>query len=224
MNSFSQSNQPSVGCGPLIGAPDLNEITDEKSLNLAQIIYDATEDVRHRLNANEVWGAAVNLPARGFLPKSERAVAKPKVRADFLVWPALLTMDKDCLEHICQTARCDEEELEKFVLSICPYEHLPHLEQFFLNRAVMKMIIKEVSAEVQPMKAAQVRIRKGARTGGMKSAMRRKRQTKIPSAEVLRLETVKLLANGKEESETAGILSRKFGVSAQAIRLKRRQA
>ena len=223
MNSFSQSNQHSVGYGPLTCAPHVSEITDEKSIKLAQTIYEVTEQVRHRLCADEVWGAPVYLPVRGFLPRDLRAMAKPEVRANFLVWPAFLTMDKDCLAKICQSTGCDEEELKTFVLSICPYEHLPHLEQFFLNRAVIKMIVKEISAEVQPMKAKQVRIRKGARTGGLKSAVRRKRQTKIPSAEELRLETVKLLAHGKEESETAGILSRKFGVSAQAIRLKRRQ-
>ena len=224
MNSFSQSNQPPVGSGPLTCAPHVSEITDEKSLKLAQTIYEATEQVRNRLSADEVWGAPVYLPPRGFLPRDLRATAKPAVRANFLAWPALLAMDKDCLANICQAAGCDEDELKKFVLSICPYEHLPHLEQFFLNRDVMKMIIKEISAAVKPMKAKQVRIQKGASTGGMKSAVARKRMLKIPSAEVLRRETAKLLANGKEESETAGILSRKFGVSAQAIRLKRRQA
>lgn len=224
MNSIPQSNQPPVGSGPLTCAPHVSEITDEKSLKLAQTIYEVTEQVRDRLRADEVWGAPVYLPPRGFLPRDLRATAKATVRANFLTWPALLTMEKDCLAKICQAAGCGEDELKTFLLSICPYEYLPHLEQFFLNHAVIKMIIKEISAEVQPMKAKQVRIRKGARTGGLKSAVRRKRESKIPSAEVLRLETIKLLANGKEESETAGILSRKFGVSAQAIRLKRRQA
>lgn len=219
MKSFLHSYQQTVGEPPLACAPHASDLTDEKLLRIAQVVYEVTEQVRCRLKADEVWGAPVYLPPRGFHP-----TAKPEVRANFLVWPALLTMDKDCLAKICQVAGCSEDELKSFVLSICPYEHLPHLEQFFLHRAVIKMIIKEVSAEVQPMKAKQVRIRKGASTGGLKSALRRKRQTKIPSAEVLMLETAKLLASGKDESETAGILSRKFGVSAQAIRLKRRQA
>ncbi|WP_156106020.1 hypothetical protein [Comamonas aquatica] len=219
MKSFLHSYQQTVGEPPLACAPHASDLTDEKLLRIAQVVYEVTEQVRCRLKADEVWGAPVYLPPRGFHP-----TAKPEVRANFLAWPALLTMDKDCLAKICQVAGCSEDELKSFVLSICPYEHLPHLEQFFLHRAVIKMIIKEVSAEVQPMKAKQVRIRKGASTGGLKSALRRKRQTKIPSAEVLMLETAKLLASGKDESETAGILSRKFGVSAQAIRLKRRQA
>nr|WP_314705726.1 hypothetical protein [uncultured Comamonas sp.] len=219
MKSFLHSYQQTVGEPPLACAPHASDLTDEKLLRIAQVVYEVTEQVRCRLKADEVWGAPVYLPPRGFHP-----TAKPEVRANFLAWPALLTMDKDCLAKICQVAGCSEDELKSFVLSICPYEHLPHLEQFFLHRAVIKMIIKEVSAEVQPMKAKQVRIRKGASTGGLKSALRRKRQTKIPSAEVLRLETIKLLASGKEEFETAGILSRKFGVSAQSIRLKRRQA
>ena len=219
MKSFLHSYQQTVGEPPLACAPHASDLTDEKLLRIAQVVYEVTEQVRCRLKADEVWGAPVYLPPRGVHP-----TAKPEVRANFLAWPALLTMDKDCLAKICQVAGCSEDELKSFVLSICPYEHLPHLEQFFLHRAVIKMIIKEVSAEVQPMKAKQVRIRKGASTGGLKSALRRKRQTKIPSAEVLMLETAKLLASGKDESETAGILSRKFGVSAQAIRLKRRQA
>lgn len=219
MNSFLHNYQQTVGEPPLACAPHVSELTDEKQLRIARTVYEVTEQVRARLKVDERWGAPIYLPPRGFHP-----TATSEVRANFLAWPALLTMDKDCLTNICQAAGCDEDGLTTFVLSICPYEYLPHLEQFFLHRAVIKMIIKEISAEVQPMKAKQVRIRKGASTGGLKSAQRRKRQTKIPSAEVLRLETVKLLASGKEVSETAGILSRKFGVSAQAIRLKRRQA
>ena len=209
---------------PLGCAPHVRGLPDEKSLRLAQTIYEATEQVRERLKVDEFWGAPICLPPRGFSPGGMHVAAKPAARANFLVWPVLLTMEADCLGHVCRAAGCEESELMTLVLSICPYEHLPHLKQFFHNRAAMQIIIKEISAAVKPMKAKQVRIQKGASTGGVKSALTRKRTLKIPSAEVLRLETAKLIANGKEESETAGILSRKFGVSAQSIRLKRRQA
>lgn len=224
MNSFLHNYQSTLGAVPLACASHVSGLPDEKSLRLAQTIYDATEQVRERLRGDEFWGSPICLPPRGFSPRGMHVAAKPAVRANFLVWPALLTMEKDGLAHVCQAAGCGEDELRTFVLSICPYEYLPHLEQFFRNRTAMKIIIKEISAAVKPMKAKQVRIQKGASSGGVKSALTRKRTLKIPSAEVLRLETAKLIANGKEESETAGILSRKFGVAAQSIRLKRRQA
>lgn len=217
------SNDESVKALPLACAPHVGQITDPKSMRLIEALYDATEQVKNQLRLDEFWGERVDLPPGGLLFRQQLTVAKPRVRASYLAWPTLLTMDSNCFGKVCQEASCSHDELMKFALYICPYEYLPHLKQFFSNEATFLSIAKKISAAVQPMKAKQVRIQKGASTGGKKSALSRQKRSKIPSAEVLRLETEKLLAAGKAESETAGILSLKYGASAQAIRFKRRQ-
>lgn len=223
MNSFSESSSLATQAFPLACAPDIPQITDAKWLHLGRVIYEATEQVRERLKTDALWGEPVSLSPRGLPPKEGYANRARPVRAGFLPWPALLTMEPEVVGNICKVAGCTEDELRQFVIGICPYEHLPHIEQFFLNRRVMARLIKSISAAVHPMKLKQVRIDKGARHGGIKSARARQRLTKIPSAEVLLQESIKLLAAGKAESETAGILAQKYGASAQAIRHKRRQ-
>lgn len=223
MGTLISNHESSVNALPLACAPHVGQITDPKSLRLIEALHDATEQVQNKLRLDEFWGGRVDLPPGGLLFGRLPTVAKPRVRASYLAWPTLLTMDSNCFGKVCQAASCTHDELMKFVMYICPYEYLPHLNQFFSHEAVFQSIAKKISAAVQPMKAKQVRIQKGASTGGKKSALSRQKRSKIPSAEVLRIETEKLLTAGKAESETAGILSMKYGVSTQAIRLKRRQ-
>ena len=62
MKSFLHSYQQTVGEPPLACAPHASDLTDEKLLRIAQVVYEVTEQVRCRLKADEVWGAPVYLP------------------------------------------------------------------------------------------------------------------------------------------------------------------
>ena len=68
MNSFLHNYQQTVGEPPLVCAPHVSELTDEKLLRIARTVYEVTEQVRARLKVDEHWGAPVCLPPRGFHP------------------------------------------------------------------------------------------------------------------------------------------------------------
>lgn len=188
-------------------------------LRMLQSIATETEATRADLRSDPGWGFPVALPARGFAPVIKRQYQLETTLPDTFPWPALLTLE-DCAENAARRAGCTKQDLLKFALSICPYEHIVTVLNFIGMGQGIAATAKALSPLIRGLKAKEARIKQGASVGGKKSARTRQSNSKTPSASELLQERGRLIKSGKESREVAGILAQRYGVDPGTIRRK----
>ena len=186
---------------------------------MLESIAEETENTRAALRGNASWNFPVAQPVRGFVPAAKRQLQPEITLADLLPWSALLTLE-GCASNAAQRAGCTKQEILKFALSICPYEHIVTV----LNYAALDMGVSDVAKILSPLirglKAKEARIKQGASVGGKKSARTRQSNAKTPSIPEILQERERLLDSGREASGVAGILAQRYGVHPNTIRRK----
>ena len=186
---------------PLICAPHVLPTTDERVIRMMQAIRTETELLRERLRDDPFWGSPVFMPPQG-LPK--KTPERPRTIADHLEWPSLLSL-KDCAARVSNSIGVSSEELTKFVITICPYEHLVQLTLFISLQASIFGTAKLLSPVIQPLKAKEKRLKQGAQIGGIKSGITRAKTAKTPPVEVLLKEAELLMQAGNAPFESTSL-------------------
>lgn len=211
---------PTKGFAPPIAcAPHFTRAPTAEEARMMNAIKAQTEVVREALRKDSYWGASELVPPRGFPTSSERAQRPAPAPANFIPWPALLTVD-DCVEAAAAASHTTAEALLTFAIHICPFEYQLQLLQFAAHRALPRRLAKVLSPVILGFKGTVDRIKAGARTGAAKSATTRSKTAKTPSATVLLVEFNKLVKAGRAKTEVASVLARRYGVTATTIRRK----
>lgn len=191
---------------------------DERLLKIANVVAEETE-VQRELERAKNGGQAKSpgLEITGGLLGGDFSYA------DSLRWDLLLTFG-NCSGRCAERAGIDEIEMLGLVMDYCcPTD--PWL--LFWYQAALKAISKGVGAEVQAVGIAQAlavvqakhqRIKEGARVGGMKSALSRRKIQSTPSGPDLIAERDSLVAGGMDARNVAAKLARKYNVTPAAIR------
>lgn len=192
-------------------------------LRMLQSIATETEATRAALRSDPGWGFPVALPARGFAPVIKRQYELETTLPDTFPWPALLTLG-DCADNAARRAGCTRQDILKFALSICPYEHIVTVLNFICMEEGRDQGIADAAKILSPLirglKAKEARIRQGASVGGKKSARTRQSNSKTPSVAELLQDRERLIKSGNEAREVAGILAQRYGVGPGTIRRK----
>ncbi|WP_306552984.1 hypothetical protein [Acidovorax sp.] len=198
------------------------EPANSKELGMLLAIAEATEEKRTALRDDPSWGARIPTPPRGLRTVAQRG--QPLTVADYLPWPALLTMDR-CADDAARRSGCeDRQTVLDFALSICPIEQWMTLLNFTAQYSAITKVAKILSPLIRGLKDKEARIKQGASVGGVKSARERQKKSNVPQLAKLLQERQGLLDSGKDLKETAGILARRYGVDASTIRRKLRGA
>lgn len=229
---FTSATSLLAPCAPHFLGP-----VDALEDRMIRAIHECTEKEREEFcsdKLNEVW----NLPAPllGFAPLLKRA-DKPyqqKTYACHITWSALL-LRGDCIEQAARTARCTKEDLIKFAINICPYSE----RYYFINglatkelltsemtaalKPAISTIAKIISSKIHEERAPKLRIQKGARIGGQKSAITRRAKAKTPSLEFLDGALKKLEQEGKDRRQYASILAQRLDIFPVTVRKKIQQ-
>ncbi|TWG34754.1 hypothetical protein ATF69_3761 [Acidovorax delafieldii] len=196
--------------------------TDSTELGMLLAIAGATEEKRASLRNDARWGTRIPTPPRGLQTVAQRH--QHRALADYLPWPALLTMDQ-CADEAARRSGCpDRQTLLDFALSICPIDQWMTLVNFIARDSAIATTAKILSPLIRGLKDKEARIKRGASVGGVKSARERQKNSTVPQLAKLLQERQGLLDSGKEFKETAGILARRYGVDASTIRRKLRGA
>lgn len=199
--------------------PTFSELDTPNQLLMYQAIAAETESTRAALRGKPSWNFSVPQPVRGFAPLAKRQRQAETTLADLLPWSALLTLE-GCAENAAQRANCTKQEVLKFALSICPYEHIVTLLNFMALDKGSSEVAKILSPLIRGLKTKEARIKQGASVGGKKSARTRQLNAKLPSITDILQERERLLEIGREPSEVAGILAQRHGVHPGTIRRK----
>lgn len=178
-----------------------------------------TECTRAALRSNPSWDFPVPQPVLGFTPAAKRQHQPQTTFADLLPWPALLTLE-NCAQNAAHSAGCTKQDILKFALSICAYEHIVTVLNFMAHDQGIADSAKLLSPLIRGLKAKEARIKQGASLGGKKSARTRQSNTKLPSNTDILQERKRLLDSGREAHEVAGILAQRYELHPNTIRRK----
>jgi hypothetical protein len=194
-------------------------------LLMLQSIATETEITRAALRSDPSWGFPVPLRARGMgmgmgmAHVIKRQGVLETTFPDTFPWPALLTL-QDCANNAAHRADCTKQEILRFAISICPYEHIVTVLNFIAVGLTTAATAKALSPLIQDLKAKEARIKQGASAGGKKSARSRQSNSKIPSVAKLLQARGLLIESGRGDREVAGILAQRYGVHPGTIRRK----
>jgi hypothetical protein len=199
--------------------PTFVALESPSELLMYQAIAAETESTRAALRGKPSWNFRVPQQIRGFAPAAKRLLQPETTLADLLPWSALLTLE-GCAENAAQRAGCTKQEILKFALSICPYEHIVTVLNFMALDKGSSDVAKILSPLIRGLKTKEARIKQGASIGGKKSARTRQSNAKTPSIPEILQERERLLDSGREASGVAGILAQRYGVHPNSIRRK----
>jgi hypothetical protein len=184
---------------------------------MAEAISAATERTRALLREDKLWGVCVPVPPRGFIPKGRR-VSQVHV-ADRLPWPSLLALGS-CADEAARMANCSSRsDVLRYAMSICSVDQIVPLMNLLVVEAGTRQVARALSQVILPLKGMEERMRRGAKIGGKNSASNRRKDSKTPP-EKLREERDKLIEQGKDKRDIAGILAVRYGVTTSTIRKK----
>jgi hypothetical protein len=197
-------------------------LTDPREIEVATIIAEETEAERERRRAAEVEHSEGR--PKAIVPAS---LLDPDMFAysyvDTLRWEELLTLG-GCVFNCARRAGMTPEQILSFADGTC---EAPGWLLFWFGQCLQALNVKASSDAEWALKArlyeateaVQRRIQEGARNGGKKSAATRRKQARVPPAEVLRSDRERLLSQGVAERNITGLLAKKYNVTAGAIRL-----
>jgi hypothetical protein len=191
---------------------------DERTCEIAAIIAEETEHQR-----------AIKREEYGDTPKS--GLLAGWNYADTLKWDLLLTFD-DCAARCAKRAGVTVLELVEFARTKCHPDDPWVL--FWFGVAIREMRehfatqfdAAQKDRALEEARAKQQRIQEGAMTGGKKSAESRRRSPPViglTDAQLLAVEQ-RLLSEGKQQREVAGVIAMANGWKEDSVRKRLRNA